>query len=66
MFVDLIAAFEKLPSERRKNEVNCAMTGGAPCSPVLMSKFKKTFPKAKIFVNIIIYVLKCIIRELNY
>lgn len=49
--MDVIAAFEKLPLERRDNEIKYAMTGGAPCSPVLMDKFKKTFPGAKLVVN---------------
>ncbi|VVC42214.1 Hypothetical protein CINCED_3A019046 [Cinara cedri] len=48
VLVDVIAAFEKLPPEQRNNKVKYAMTGGAPCSPVLIKKFKKTFPGTKL------------------
>ncbi|VVC42217.1 AMP-dependent synthetase/ligase,AMP-binding enzyme, C-terminal domain [Cinara cedri] len=44
MYVDIISIFEKLSSEQRENDVRLAITGGAPCSPNLMNKFKKLFP----------------------
>lgn len=54
--MDVIAAFEKLPLEQRHNEIKYAMIGGAPCSPVLMKKFKEMFPCAKLMVPTTYYV----------
>jgi len=45
-----MSAFEKLPAELQDNDIKLAITGGATCSPILMSKFKDLFPKAKILV----------------
>ncbi|KAL5241656.1 hypothetical protein ACI65C_009066 [Semiaphis heraclei] len=48
VYVDAMSAFEKLPPELQDNDIKFAITGGAPCSPILMSKFKNMFPNAKI------------------
>ncbi|KAL4143270.1 hypothetical protein QTP88_005621 [Uroleucon formosanum] len=48
IYVDTISALEKLPPELQDNDINLAITGGASCSPSLMSKFKSMFPRAKI------------------
>lgn len=50
IYVDTISALEKLPPELQDNDINLAITGGASCSPSLMSKFKSMFPRAKILV----------------
>lgn len=51
-----MSAFEKLPPELQDNDIKFAITGGAPCSPILMSKFKNMFPNAKILVPILKFI----------
>ncbi|XP_026809191.1 acyl-CoA synthetase family member 2, mitochondrial-like isoform X1 [Rhopalosiphum maidis] len=48
VYVDTMSVFEKLPPEQQKNNMKIAISGGAPCSPNLMIKFKNMFPRAKI------------------
>lgn len=52
IFMDVISVFEKLPPESQTNDLKYAITGGAPCSPDWMNKFKKVFPRAKLMVLI--------------
>ncbi|XP_050428074.1 medium-chain acyl-CoA ligase ACSF2, mitochondrial-like [Adelges cooleyi] len=47
-FVDVSSYFETLPEAQRENDLRLAITGGAPCSPDLMKKFKRLFPRAKL------------------
>ncbi|XP_025193594.1 acyl-CoA synthetase family member 2, mitochondrial-like [Melanaphis sacchari] len=46
--IDIMSVFEDLPLEQQDNDIKIAITGGATCSPNLMTKFKNMFPRAKI------------------
>lgn len=48
--MDTISVYEKMPPELQINNLKYALTGGAPCSPEWMKKFKKVFPNAKLMV----------------
>lgn len=51
LYVDMMSVFEKLsPEQQQQQNMKVAITGGAPCSPALMTKFKKMFPAAKLMV----------------
>jgi acyl-CoA synthetase (AMP-forming)/AMP-acid ligase II len=48
-----MSVFEKLlPEQQQQQNIKVAITGGAPSSPALMTKFKKMFPDAKLLVII--------------
>ncbi|XP_025420128.1 acyl-CoA synthetase family member 2, mitochondrial [Sipha flava] len=49
LYVDIMSVFEKLlPEQQQQQNIKVAITGGAPSSPALMTKFKKMFPDAKL------------------
>ncbi|XP_050428075.1 medium-chain acyl-CoA ligase ACSF2, mitochondrial-like [Adelges cooleyi] len=48
LFVDVSLYFETLAEAQKENDLRLAITGGAPCSPDLMKKFKLQFPRAKL------------------
>ncbi|XP_050052910.1 medium-chain acyl-CoA ligase ACSF2, mitochondrial-like isoform X2 [Aphis gossypii] len=51
--LDTMSVFEKLPPEQQDNNIKIAITGGATCSPNLMNKFRKMFPRAKILAKVV-------------
>ncbi|XP_015374859.1 PREDICTED: acyl-CoA synthetase family member 2, mitochondrial-like [Diuraphis noxia] len=48
VYVDIMSVFEKLSPKLQDNNLKYGITGGATCSPILMTKFNKMFPRAKI------------------
>lgn len=59
VYVDIMSVFEKLSPKLQDNNLKFGITGGATCSPILMTKFNKMFPRAKILV----FNLKLIINN---
>ncbi|KAL4143266.1 hypothetical protein QTP88_005619 [Uroleucon formosanum] len=48
IFVDILSVLEKLSLAQQVNDLEFGLTGGATCSPILMTKFNNMFPRAKI------------------
>ncbi|CAI6367180.1 unnamed protein product [Macrosiphum euphorbiae] len=48
IFVDIMSVFENLSPTLQDNDLELGFSGGATCSPALMTKFNNMFPRAKI------------------
>ncbi|XP_060865725.1 medium-chain acyl-CoA ligase ACSF2, mitochondrial-like [Metopolophium dirhodum] len=48
IFVDIMSVFENLSPTLQANDLKFGLSGGATCSPILMTKFNNMFPRAKI------------------